>query len=63
MDKFSAAPSFAGEWSKLNPNLSPWILEVIRDMGFEQMTPVQAATIPLFLQHKDVVVEVSLVSY
>lgn len=28
-------------------------------MGFEQMTPVQAGTIPLFLQHKDVVVEVS----
>lgn len=32
-------------------------LEVVRDMGFEQMTPVQAGTIPLFLQHKDVVVE------
>lgn len=32
---------------------------VVRDMGFEQMTPVQAGTIPLFLQHKDVVVEVS----
>ena len=27
-------------------------------MGFEQMTPVQASTIPLFMQHKDVVVEV-----
>jgi ATP-dependent RNA helicase DDX55/SPB4 len=27
-------------------------------MGFERMTPVQASTIPLFLQHKDVVVEV-----
>lgn len=34
--------------------------DVIRDMGFEQMTPVQAATIPLFMQHKDTVVEVSL---
>lgn len=33
--------------------------DVIRDMGFEQMTPVQAATIPLFMQHKDTVVEVS----
>lgn len=32
--------------------------DVIRDMGFEQMTPVQAATIPLFMQHKDTVVEV-----
>lgn len=30
----------------------------MRDMGFEQMTPVQASSIPLFMQHKDVVVEV-----
>lgn len=27
-------------------------------MGFEQMTPVQASTVPLFMRHKDVVVEV-----
>jgi len=27
-------------------------------MGFEQMTPVQASTVPLFMKHKDVVVEV-----
>lgn len=27
-------------------------------MGFDQMTPVQASTIPLFMKHKDVVVEV-----
>lgn len=26
-------------------------------MGHTQMTPVQASTIPLFMQHKDVVVE------
>ena len=26
-------------------------------MGFTQMTPVQASTIPLFMKHKDVVVE------
>ena len=26
-------------------------------MGHSQMTPVQASTIPLFMQHKDVVVE------
>jgi len=26
-------------------------------MGHSQMTPVQAAAIPLFMQHKDVVVE------
>lgn len=41
-------------------NFSSFRLEVIRDMGFESMTPVQASTIPLFSQHKDVVVEVSL---
>ena len=32
-------------------------LDVIDAMGHTQMTPVQAATIPLFMQHKDVVVE------
>lgn len=26
-------------------------------MGFTRMTPVQASAIPLFMQHKDVVVE------
>lgn len=40
-------------------HLFPSSQAVIRDMGFEQMTPVQASTIPLFMQHKDVVVEVS----
>ncbi len=32
-------------------------LDVIRSMGHTQMTPVQASTIPLFMQNKDVVVE------
>ncbi|KAG6836515.1 hypothetical protein H0H93_007192 [Arthromyces matolae] len=32
-------------------------LEVIQSMGHTQMTPVQASTIPLFMKHKDVVVE------
>jgi hypothetical protein len=31
--------------------------DVIRSMGHTQMTPVQASTIPLFMGHKDVVVE------
>ncbi|GAA5879355.1 hypothetical protein JCM3774_003801 [Rhodotorula dairenensis] len=56
-DRLAAAPSYAGPWSRLKPALTPWIADVVRDMGFEQMTPVQAGTIPLFLQHKDVVVE------
>ena len=32
-------------------------LDVINSFGFVQMTPVQASTIPLFMRHKDVVVE------
>ena len=31
--------------------------DVIQSMGHTQMTPVQASTIPLFMQNKDVVVE------
>lgn len=32
-------------------------LDVIESMGHTRMTPVQASTIPLFMKHKDVVVE------
>ena len=32
-------------------------LDVINSLGYAQMTPVQASTIPLFMKHKDVVVE------
>ena len=46
------------EWSSVEPSLSPWILEAVSAMGFATMTPVQASTIPLFVGHKDVVVEV-----
>ncbi|GAA5821344.1 hypothetical protein JCM11251_004580 [Rhodosporidiobolus azoricus] len=56
-ERTAAAPGYAGPWSKLSTPLTPWIANVIRDSGFEQMTPVQAGTIPLFMQHKDVVVE------
>ena len=38
-------------------NCYPLSLDVIQSMGHTQMTPVQASTIPLFLQNKDVVVE------
>ncbi|GAA6051993.1 hypothetical protein JCM3770_003001 [Rhodotorula araucariae] len=57
VDRLPAAPSYAGPWARLNPPLTPWVADVVRDMGFEQMTPVQASAIPLFMQHKDVVVE------
>ena len=32
-------------------------LDIIESMGHTQMTPVQASAIPLFIKHKDVVVE------
>lgn len=70
----SAANAFAGPWAKLDPPLTPWMyvglcfllyttnydasLDVVQAMGFTQLTPVQASTIPLFMRHKDVVVEV-----
>ncbi|KAG8218451.1 DEAD-domain-containing protein [Butyriboletus roseoflavus] len=53
----SESTAFAGLWSSLSTPLTSWIFDVIQSMGFSHMTPVQAATIPLFMQHKDVVVE------
>ncbi|KAK5240199.1 ATP-dependent rRNA helicase spb4, partial [Exophiala xenobiotica] len=44
-------------WESLNPALSPWILDAVSAMDFSRMTPVQASTVPLFMGHKDVVVE------
>lgn len=45
----------------LEPNLLPETLKAIDAFGFDRMTPVQNAAIPLFLQNKDVCVEVSWV--
>ncbi|KAI9466286.1 DEAD-domain-containing protein [Lactarius psammicola] len=53
----TAAPAFAGSWSSLPTPLTPWVFDVIQSMGHAQMTPVQASTIPIFMQNKDVVVE------
>lgn len=44
-------------WEALTPPLSEWVLDAVASMGFDRMTPVQASTIPLFMTHKDVVVE------
>uniref|UniRef100_A0A0B7K5V9 ATP-dependent RNA helicase n=1 Tax=Bionectria ochroleuca TaxID=29856 RepID=A0A0B7K5V9_BIOOC len=44
-------------WDALTPPLAEWILDAVSTMGFKQMTPVQAATIPHFMGNKDVVVE------
>jgi hypothetical protein len=45
-------------WDALTPPVAEWILDAVSSMGFHRMTPVQASTIPLFIQNKDVVVEV-----
>ncbi|KAE8389807.1 ATP-dependent rRNA helicase spb4 [Aspergillus alliaceus] len=44
-------------WDGVTPSLSDWVLDAVSSMGFTRMTPVQASTIPLFMAHKDVVVE------
>jgi hypothetical protein len=44
----------------IRPKLSEKCLNVIDEFGFTETTPVQAATIPLLMSSKDVVVEVSL---
>ncbi|CAO1629441.1 unnamed protein product [Parajaminaea phylloscopi] len=46
-------PPFAA----IKPALSPWTLEYLESAGFARSTPVQAATIPMLLKHKDVIVE------
>src|SRR5690242_3100556 len=48
----------AGEWTTLSPPLRSTTMEVIKELGFQRMTPVQASAIPLFLSNKDVAVEV-----
>jgi ATP-dependent RNA helicase DDX55/SPB4 len=52
-----SAPASSRAWSALTPPLSEWVLDAMSSMGFTKMTPVQASTIPLFMTHKDVVVE------
>ena len=39
--------------------LSPTSQRSISGLGFDVMTPVQAAAIPLFMKHRDVLAEVS----
>lgn len=53
-----AAPSYAGPWTKLKPPLDAALLgHVTNTLQFSQMTPVQSSVIPLFLSHRDVIVE------
>ncbi|XP_062360277.1 ATP-dependent RNA helicase DDX55 [Cinclus cinclus] len=46
-----------GAWSSLPVPLSPGVLRALRELRFHQMTPVQSATIPLFMSNKDVAAE------
>ncbi|XP_054450369.1 ATP-dependent RNA helicase DDX55 [Pteronotus mesoamericanus] len=46
-----------GSWESLPVPLHPQVLGVLRELGFPYMTPVQSATIPLFLKNKDVAAE------
>ncbi|CAO1600508.1 ATP-dependent rRNA helicase spb4 [Xanthoria calcicola] len=52
-----ALSSSSRAWEGLTPPLAEWIIDAVDSMGFKRMTPVQASTIPLFMTHKDVVVE------
>jgi ATP-dependent RNA helicase DDX55/SPB4 len=46
--------TFTDHWPQ---TLNSKILKFLKRKNFNKMTPVQAITIPLFLQHKDVCVE------
>ncbi|KAK1328252.1 hypothetical protein QTO34_011824 [Cnephaeus nilssonii] len=46
-----------GSWESLPVPLHPRVLGALRELGFPYMTPVQSATIPLFLKNKDVAAE------
>ena len=52
-----SAPNSGKRWTDLEPSLSDCCLKGIEELGFEFMTPVQASTIPYFMQNKDVAVE------
>ncbi|XP_055541769.1 probable ATP-dependent RNA helicase DDX55 homolog [Wyeomyia smithii] len=47
----------SSKWTDLSKPLSRPVLEIIDKIGFREMTPVQAATIPLLLSYKDVAAE------
>nr|XP_028567028.1 ATP-dependent RNA helicase DDX55 [Podarcis muralis] len=46
-----------GTWDSLPVRLSPGVGRALRELGFTHMTPVQSATIPLFMTNKDVAAE------
>ncbi|XP_066465854.1 ATP-dependent RNA helicase DDX55 [Tiliqua scincoides] len=46
-----------GRWASLPVQLSPGVLRALQELRFSHMTPVQSATIPLFMTNKDVAAE------
>ncbi|XP_051017406.1 ATP-dependent RNA helicase DDX55 isoform X1 [Acomys russatus] len=46
-----------GAWESLQVPLHPRVLAALHELGFPHMTPVQSATIPLFMKNKDVAAE------
>jgi len=52
-----SSPPATGSFRNIQPTLSPGILDFLDRKKFHTMTPVQEATIPLFLQNKDVAVQ------
>ena len=44
-------------WRNLSDSISSFTLNCVKQFKFEKPTPVQAACIPLFLNHKDVAAE------
>ncbi|XP_067862340.1 ATP-dependent RNA helicase DDX55 [Heptranchias perlo] len=46
-----------GVWESLAAGLHPRVLQTLRELRFTHMTPVQSATIPLFMSNKDVAAE------
>lgn len=51
------APPPAGSFRSLRPSLSQGVFDFLNSKKFHTMTPVQEATIPLFLENKDVAVQ------
>ncbi|KAM4053958.1 ATP-dependent RNA helicase DDX55 [Anomaloglossus baeobatrachus] len=46
-----------GSWDSLPETLTAGIRQTLRELRFSHMTPVQAATIPLFMSNKDIAAE------
>ncbi|GBG92442.1 hypothetical protein CBR_g55379 [Chara braunii] len=57
MERTRAAATCPTRFRDLKPALSQSTVKILDEMGFDRTTPVQAATVPLFMSNKDVAVE------